>query len=135
MERQETLGLGNNNAAQDNEVLSPQLAEFIDRRGNLNKDVIVVDNKERVDQGPDELVQDEIAPNLVAQQIDPSNQAPRPLPIADDLIMEDPEPSQPADTTMGGTEATLGDEDLFIGRYDFMIDVRELYSDNQETDH
>lgn len=38
-------------------------------------------------------------------------------------MMEDPEPAQPADTTMGGTETILCDEDI-------MIDVKGFYSDN-----
>lgn len=45
-------------------------------------------------------------------------------------MIEDTNPAQPADMIMGGIEVTLGHKDFFIGRFDVMIDVGELYSNN-----
>lgn len=43
-------------------------------------------------------------------------------------MIEDTEPTQLEDITMGGTHVTLGDEDI-------MIDIRSFYSDNPNDGH
>lgn len=43
-------------------------------------------------------------------------------------MMENPEPAQPADATLGVTNATLGDEDV-------MIDVEGFYFDHPGEGH
>lgn len=118
MKQQEVLGLSGTDTTQDKEALSPEPEETIERGGKLRKEVIVVDNGDEVTQGLDEQMHKEEVPDQPVQAPPPP-----PPPVANDSMMEDPEPTQ------------LGDDDLFIGRYDVMIDVGELYSKNQETDH
>lgn len=50
-------------------------------------------------------------------------------------MIEDTEPTQPADTIVGSTKATTGDEDPYMGKEDLTINVGDLYFNNQEINH
>lgn len=69
-----------------------------------------------------------MVPDEGAQQPDFLIQAPSPSLASEDPVIKDSDPAQPADTTVGGTNAALGDEDI-------MIDVEGFYIDNPEDGH
>lgn len=48
MDAQEALGLGGTDATLDEDDLPPKLVEAIKRNGELSKDVIVVDKRDKI---------------------------------------------------------------------------------------
>lgn len=68
-----------------------------------------------------------MVPNLGTQKIDPPAQDRHP-PASENMMIEDSAPAQPVDTTTGGIDTTIGDDDV-------MIDVEGFYSDHLEDSH
>lgn len=68
-----------------------------------------------------------MVPNMGTQQVDPPVQT-LPPPASENKMMEASALDQLADTTMDGTDATIGGDDD-------MIDVEGFYSDHPEEGH
>lgn len=118
-------GLGGTDATQDEDALSPELEEFIHRSGELNEEVIVVDDEKGANQGSDEPIHEDEVPDEGPQQ---PNLPVQPPPSPEDPMIVNTEPTQPVDTTVGGIDATSDDEDI-------MIDAEGFYSNNPEDSH
>lgn len=136
---QEALGFGSTDATneeynEDGDDLPSPLEEAKERGVEDTKEVIFVGEEEV--QGLGERIDEEAVPDQGAQQSDLPIEASPPLPlITDDSMIEDTGPTQSADTSLGATEATTGDEDHFMERDNVMIHVKDLYFDNQEVHH
>lgn len=117
--------------------MSQALEKAIKRGGEDSEKVINLADEDGVIQGSDEPINEDMVPNQGAQQLDPPQVQPPPSPppaATNHPMIDDTEHIHLADTTMGGTKLTLGDDDPFK-RYDLMLDVRDMYFNDQEGDH